>query len=379
MEILQKMICNSLSQSTSQLQATSMKAQRSSFPVALNTISDQGESWIVDSGASDHMTGDATLLHNYCPQTGNSSVRIADGSLSMVLGIRFAHLIEDIILTPVLHVQNLDCNLLSVRKFSQDLNCVAKFFPRLCEFQGMESGKTIGSAELVSGLYLFRANNPPNRQAGYSSCNMSTSVSKSLSSLHSSIFHSSVNNVDEIMLWHFRLGHPNFVYLGKIFPKLFINKKPNSFHCEICQFAKHTRANFPSIPHLPTRPFTMIHSDVWGASRIKNLTGARWFVSFVDDHTRLTWIFLMKEKSEVNHIFQKFHMMIQNQFNAQIQVFKTDNAREYFNSHLESYLSHHGIIHTSSCVDTPQQNGVAERKNRHLLEVARALLFTSNM
>ncbi|XP_052287256.1 uncharacterized protein LOC102623150 [Citrus sinensis] len=71
MEILQKMICNSLSQSTSQLQATSMKAQRSSFPVALNTISDQGESWIVDSGASDHMTGDATLLHNYCPQTGN--------------------------------------------------------------------------------------------------------------------------------------------------------------------------------------------------------------------------------------------------------------------------------------------------------------------
>lgn len=379
MEILQKMICHSLSQSTSQLQATSMKAQRSSFPVALNTSSDQGESWIVDSGASDHMTGDATLLHNYCPQTGNSSVRIADGSLSMVLGIGSAHLTEDIILTPVLHVQNLDCNLLSVRKFSQDLNCVAKFFPRLCEFQGMESGKTIGNAELVSGLYLFRTNNPPNRQAGYSSCNMSTSVSKSLSSLHSSIFNSSVNNVDKIMLWHFRLGHPNFVYLGKIFPKLFINKKPNSFHCEICQFAKHTRANFPSIPHLPTRPFTMIHSDVWGPSRIKSLSGARWFVSFIDDHTRLTWIFLMKEKSEVNHIFQKFHMMIQNQFNAQIQVFKTDNASEYFKSHLESYLSHHGIIHTSSCVNTPQQNGVAERKNRHILEVARALLFTSNM
>ncbi|KAH9717291.1 retrovirus-related pol polyprotein from transposon RE1 [Citrus sinensis] len=66
---------------------------------------------------------------------------------------------------------------------------------------GMESGKTIGSAELVSGLYLFRANDPPSRQTGYSSCNMSTSVSKSLLSLHSSIFNSSVNNVDEIMLW----------------------------------------------------------------------------------------------------------------------------------------------------------------------------------
>ncbi|KAH9717287.1 retrovirus-related pol polyprotein from transposon RE1 [Citrus sinensis] len=68
------------------------------------------------------------------------------------------------------------------------------------KLQGMESGKTIGSAELVSGLYLFRANDPPSRQTGYSSCNMSTSVSKSLLSLHSSIFNSSVNNVDEIML-----------------------------------------------------------------------------------------------------------------------------------------------------------------------------------
>ena len=203
----------------------------------------------------------------------------------MVLGIGSAHLTEDIILTSVLHVQNMDCNLLSVRKFSQDLNCITNFFPRLCEFQGMESGKTIGSAELVSGLYLFRANNPPSRQAGYSSCNMSTSVSKSLSSLHSSIFNSSVNNVDEIILRHFRLGHPNFVYLEKIFSKLFINKKPNSFHCEICQFAKHTCANFPSIPHLPTRPFTMIHSDVWGASRIKSLTGARWFVFYGWSHS----------------------------------------------------------------------------------------------
>ncbi|KAH9783514.1 hypothetical protein KPL71_009336 [Citrus sinensis] len=72
-KILQKMICHSLSQSTSQLQATSVKAQRSSFHVALNTSSDQGESWIVDSGASDYMTEDATLLHNYCPQTGYSS------------------------------------------------------------------------------------------------------------------------------------------------------------------------------------------------------------------------------------------------------------------------------------------------------------------
>ena len=161
---------------------------------------------------------------------------------------------------------------------------------------------------------------------------MSTSTSKNL---HSSIFDSYVNNMDEVMLWHFNLGHPNFVYLEKMFPQLFINKKSRLFHCEICQFAKHKQENFPSISHLPTRPFTMIHSQVWGASRFKSLAGARWFVSFVDGHTRLTWIFLMKEKYKVNHIFQKFHMMVQNQFNAQIQKFKTNKAREYFKSHLE--------------------------------------------
>ena len=98
-------------------------------------------------------------------------------------------------------------------------------------------------------------------------------------------------------------------------------------------------------------------------------------MTFVDDHTRVTWVFLMKEKSEVGHIFQTFNLMVQNQFNSKIQVLKSDNAKEYFTSSLSTYLQNHGIIHISSCVDTPQQNGVAERKNRHLLEVARALCF----
>lgn len=80
------------------------------------------------------MTKDATLLHNYSPKKGNSFVHIADGSRSMVLGIGSTYLTKDIILIPILQVQNLDCNLLSVRKLSQDLNCVVKFFPHLCAF-----------------------------------------------------------------------------------------------------------------------------------------------------------------------------------------------------------------------------------------------------
>ena len=89
----------------------------------------------------------------------------------------------------------------------------------------------------------------------------------------------------------------------------------------------------------------MIHSDVWGPSRIKNISGDRWFVSFIDDHTRLTWVFLMKEKSEVGEIFKRFHNMIKTQFQTTIQIFHIDNGREYFNNILNRYLSSEGIIH----------------------------------
>ena len=87
----------------------------------------------------------------------------------------------------------------------------------------------------------------------------------------------------------------------------------------------------------------------------------------------------MREKSEVCQIFKSFNKMIQNQFQTKIQILRTDNGKEYFNSLLGNYLINEGIIHQSSCVETPQQNGVSERKNRHLLEVARSIMFSSNV
>lgn len=71
----------------------------------------------------------------------------------------------------------------------------------------------------------------------------------------------------------------------------------------------------------------------------------------------------MKDKSEVGRIFECFHTMVQTQFQSKIRVLKSDNGREYYNSALSSYFQQQGIIHQTSCVDTPQQNEVAERKN----------------
>ena len=84
----------------------------------------------------------------------------------------------------------------------------------------------------------------------------------------------------------------------------------------------------------------------------------------------------MTQKSEVEHIFKTFYNMIYTQFETKIKVLRSDNGREYFTKLLSDFFSQNGIFQQSSCVDTPQQNGIAERKNKHLLEVARALLFT---
>ena len=81
-------------------------------------------------------------------------------------------------------------------------------------------------------------------------------------------------------------------------------------------------------------------------------------------------VYLLKEKSKAKEIFKNFNVMINTQFQTKIQILYTDNGIEYFNSILGPYLHEHGIIHQSSCIATPQQNGILERKNRHLLEVA---------
>lgn len=117
-----------------------------------------------------------------------------------------------------------------------------------------------------------------------------------------SISNSSVDNISEVLAWHYRLGHPNFMDLEKLFPYLFLNK--SSSHCEICQMAKHTRTVYQSTPYTPSKLFALIHSDIWWASRIKNINDALWFVLFIDDHTTLTWVFLMREKPEVWENFQ---------------------------------------------------------------------------
>lgn len=228
----------------------------------------------------------------------------------------------------------------------------------------------IGSANQKDGLYILEVD----KSGGYESwssaysCNTNTSVSRIGNS-----------KIASILLWHNRLGHPNFMYLKKLKPALFHDVPLNSLTCETCLFGKQSKAHYPAKLYTESEPFNLIHSDIWGPSKVLNVNGCRWFVIFVDDHTRVTWIYLMKHKSELYQVLKTFILLIQNQFNTNVKNFRTDNGSEYLDKEVKTLLVENGIHHQTSNVYTPQQNGVAERKHRHILEVARSIMFSMNV
>jgi len=132
-----------------------------------------------------------------------------------------------------------------------------------------------------------------------------------------------------------------------------------SFHCDVCELAKHHLTTFLPSTNKSSKPFDLVHSDV----RISNISGAKWFVSFIDDCTWVTWIFLMKDKYEVFQMFVNFYRIIQTQFGSPIKRLHYDNGRVYVNQNLSNFLKDNGVVLELTYVDTPQQNGVAERKN----------------
>ena len=122
-------------------------------------------------------------------------------------------------------------------------------------------------------------------------------------------------------------------------------------------------------------PFVLVHSDVWGPSRVVSILGFQYFVTFIDNYSRYTWLYLMKNRSELFTIFESFCAEIKTQFHTSIQVLRSDNAPKYFSIPFTTFMSSQGILHQSSCAYTPQQNGVVEHKNKHSIETACTLLL----
>ncbi|KAJ4769875.1 Retroelement pol polyprotein-like [Rhynchospora pubera] len=178
-------------------------------------------------------------------------------------------------------------------------------------------------------------------------------------------------------LWHRRMGHPSTQVTLSLAG---INKGSVSKEvCEVCMRAKQTREIFPISSNKATESFDLIHCDIWGPYRVSSHCGAHYFLTIVDDFTRAVWVYLMVEKSETYQLLKSFCKMVQTQFGKSVKCVRSDNGLEFKSHQMNQFYTECGILHQTSCVYTPQQNGRVERKHRHILNVARALRFQSGL
>ena len=190
---------------------------------------------------------------------------------------------------------------------------------------------------------------------------------------------SSCNAQHVVALWHNRLGHPNRMGLNKELTRLNLHSLSHTtpLFCDACQSGKLHQHSFPLSYQHTTKPFQIVHSDVWGPSPHLSLDGNKYYVSFVDDFTRYTWIFPLRLKSEVPSMFLYFNTMVKKQFDTHIQCLQSDWGSEY--RKLQSVLNELGIVFRHPCSHTHQQEGRAERKHRSIVEIGFTLLAQASM
>jgi transposase InsO family protein len=122
-----------------------------------------------------------------------------------------------------------------------------------------------------------------------------------------------------------------------------------------------------------------LHADCWGPAQQPSLGGTLYFLSVIDDCSRMVWVFLMKHKSESFQNFKEWKLMIENQVGRKIKTLRTDNGLEFCSKEFDQFCKNEGIARHHTIRHTPQQNGVAERMNRTLLERTRCLLSNAGL
>jgi hypothetical protein len=180
-------------------------------------------------------------------------------------------------------------------------------------------------------------------------------------------------------VWHKRLGHASFSKMSRVdfLENVASNVKDN--FCDACCKAKQTRLPFPKSSIKSVACFDLIHCDIWGKYRKQSTTHAVFFLTIVDDFSRAVWTFLITHKNEASDCLIDFQRMIKTQFGKSIKRIRSDNGGEFTSHKMQKFYKEQGILQETSCPHTPQQNGVVERKHRHLLETARALMFQASL
>jgi hypothetical protein len=314
--------------------------------------------WLLDTGASAHMIPNNSTLEQSTAYTGQECVIVGNGaSLPITHTGNISHS-PDLKLLDVLIVPHLTKNLLSISKLTNDFPLLVTFANNFFTVQNCLTGKVVAIGRCDGGLYVLERGN-----------------SAFISVLKNKSLHASYD------LWHARLGHVNHSILA------LLNKKgqlhltsllPSPKLCDTCQLAKNHRLPYTRNEHKSSNVLDLIHCDIWGPSPVKSNLGHHYYVLFIDDYSRFTWLYPLKLKSNFYDTFIQFQKFVENQYSSRINFFQSDGGAEFTSNCFKTHLRTSGIHHQLSCPYTPAQNGRAEKKHRHVTETGLAFLFHSH-
>lgn len=318
------------------------------------------EDWILDSGASAHMSNRIDIMRNYSKVEQKVEISCANGG--KVFGEGFGMIESDsphFTASNVMYVPDLSANLLSISCIVNKGKVVI-FSKKGCEiFEEKEckySGTPCMKGDLIKGVYKLK------------SCFQASALA------------STVTNTNDMELWHRRLAHLGVRNLLLLRDKMatgvsFPNFSSSKLDCVACILGKQTRQPFDkNKASRANRILGLVHTDICGPIKDESMAGFKYFITFIDDYSRKTFVYFLKHKSEAFEKIKEFKSLAETQTGQKLKVLRSDNGGEYVNKKVDAYLREHGIQHQLTIPYTPQQNGVAERANRTIAEKARSML-----
>ena len=318
--------------------------------------------WIVDSGATCHMCNYMSQFVEYQSLKKPEKVTLGDGHCLDAVGSGTVELVvnlpdgkrKKLKLLNTLFVPGLSYSLISVSKASE-AGMSTNFSDSGCTIINGK-GKVRACATRCGSLYFLQLEHTEQANAA------ATSES----------------------VWHRRYGHLGTQSLRQLATESMVNgfdyDGSDTSFCEPCVEGKHHRSPFPTDGgRRAESSLELVHTDVCGKINAKSFSGAEYFLTFTDDQTRYSWVYLLKTKDEVFKRFQEWKAMVENELGKKLKVLRSDNGGEYTGKQFQEYLRSERVCHELTVPKTPQQNGVAERLNRTLMETVRTMLVESKL
>jgi len=310
--------------------------------------------WIVDSGASAHMTPYRSQLTNIRKLTRPCSVKFGDGrSTSVRVGGTLAG--GSLQGQRALLVPQLSAPLLSVRALTED-GATCTFGPGAAYIVAANGNET--SVSVKNGVYIL-----PSISGGVTRANAASVRTKLSGSYH---------------LWHERLAHPGEYVMDHIGCEK--SGAEGKGVCEVCQRGKQPRRPFGRTNERKNYlPGEKLHTDLCGPISPISEDGYSYDLTLTDDASRLTYVKTLRAKSEAAVEIESFVIATERQYGWKLKVLRSDRGGEFVNSALGDFLKSRGIKAELTAPYSPQMNGVAERVNRTLLDRARCMILQAKL